>query len=272
MNDFQQRPTHGGVVLADEQADSASGPLAAPPGPTTERPPDVAARAALARREPRMPRPETDTTDQPPAATDHADDDATDDSYARCGQPADGGCGADDSGGAGPARTTPHEKHTTRAPPLRDSPPAARDTDTEPDGAGGRGFDEIPSLPPLPDGAQRVKGAPSIFALPPTADGKWHPLVHDIASHILGTLHNLELLLKAKRHFTRVAPGAVNMAWHGTWHGGHWDKVVPQKPLQDEINQRAVGMKRRVQRARPLLRSSGPTDRTWRRQPGGDAA
>jgi len=43
------------------------------------------------------------------------------------------------------------------------------------------------------------------------------------------------------------------MAWHGTWNGGHWDKVIPSKPVQEEVDRRSKAMKRRVQRMRERL-------------------
>ena len=102
----------------------------------------------------------------------------------------------------------------------------------------------------LPDGDLRVEGAPSVFALPPADDGTWHPLVHDLAPMVLDALQSLELLFKAKRHPTGVAPWAVHMAWHGTWNGGHWDKVIPSRPLQEEVDRRSKTMNRHVQRTR----------------------
>ena len=44
-------------------------------------------------------------------------------------------------------------------------------------------------------------------------------MVHDLAPVVLEALQSLELLFKARRHPTGVAPWAVHMmAWHGTWN------------------------------------------------------
>jgi len=75
-------------------------------------------------------------------------------------------------------------------------------------------------------------------------------MVHDLAPVVLAALQSPELLFKAKRHLTGVAPWAVHMAWHGTWNGGHWDRIIPSRPLQDEVDRRSKAMKRRVQRIR----------------------
>ena len=120
----------------------------------------------------------------------------------------------------------------------------------EPSDAACHGFDEASFLASLPDGELRVSGAPSVYALPPPDGGAWHPLVHELAPVVLETLTYLESLFSAKRHDTGVAPWAVHMAWHGTWNGGHWDKVVPSKRVQEEVNRRSKAMKRRVQRMR----------------------
>ena len=125
-----------------------------------------------------------------------------------------------------------------------------RTAGSEPGDAAYHGFDEASFLASLPDGELRVTGAPSVYALPPPDDGTWHPLVHDLAPIVMEALVNLELLFDAKRHSTGVAPWAVHMAWHGTWNGGHWDKVVPSKQVQEEVNRRSKAMKRRVQRMR----------------------
>ena len=42
----------------------------------------------------------------------------------------------------------------------------------------------------------------------------------------------------------------MHVAWHGTWNGGHWDKIIPSKPVQEEVDRRAKAVKRRVQRMR----------------------
>ena len=105
-------------------------------------------------------------------------------------------------------------------------------TDAEQGGAADQYFDEASFLGSLPGGDLRVKGAPSIFALPPADDGTWHPLVHDLAPVVLEALQSLELLFKAKRHPTGVAPWAVHMAWHGTWNGGHGTRSSRRVPCR----------------------------------------
>ena len=228
MDDFQHKPTQGGVVLADAQADSGPGPSTAPPAPSTERPPGVTNDAALALQDPHRPMTETDAALPAPATTGSTECDATSRSDAQGDRSADNGCGAGDNEGADPAPTGPHVEHTAHASLKPGPPPTVHTADTTQGAADDRGLDGAPFLRPLPGGALRVKGAPSIFALPPASNGTWHPLVHDLAPHVLGALHGLELLFKAKRHSTGVAPWAVNMSWHGTWNGGQWDKVIPR--------------------------------------------
>ena len=141
-----------------------------------------------------------------------------------------------------------------------------RATDPDPGDAVYHGFDEASFLTSLPDGGLRVTGAPSIYALPPPDGGTWHPLVHELAPVVMDALSRLELLFNAKRHRTGVAPWAVHMAWHGVWHGGHWDKVVPSKRTQEEVDRRSKAMKRRVQRIRER-RSDSPTYDDYRHAP-----
>ena len=117
MGDFQQKPTQGGVVLADAQVDPVPGLLTAPPAPPMKRPPGAVIGDALALRDSRRPRSGTDVALPAPATTGSAEYDATGDGHAQGDQPAEDGCGADDSEDAGSALTMPHGEHTARASP-----------------------------------------------------------------------------------------------------------------------------------------------------------
>jgi hypothetical protein len=209
MNDFQRKPTLGGVVLADTQVDPRPCSLVAPPAPSMERLLGATV-GTLALRNPSRLGLGTDAALSAQATAGNAKGDLTGGGDAQSDQPAERG----EVGGSeetDPAPTVPHREHTALAPPQL-GPPPTEDTGTEQGDADDRGLNEASFLGSLPGGELRVKGAPSIFALPPADDGMWHPLVHDLAPQVLNALHGLELLFKAKRHSTGVAPWAVNMA------------------------------------------------------------
>ena len=88
-------------------------------------------------------------------------------------------------------------------------------TDVELGDAVDQGLDEASFLGSLSDGDLRVKGAPSVYALPPSDDGTWHPLVHDLAPIVMEALRNLELLFEAKCHSTGVASRYVGRFYTG---------------------------------------------------------
>ena len=104
----------------------------------------------------------------------------------------------------------------------------------KPDGSDGQGCGEAPYLGALPNGALRVKGAPSITVLAPHNEGaKWYPLVHDIAHRILVKLCELEQLMKAKRHPTGIAPwdnGGVSTRAESPKCGGSAATRCPTRP------------------------------------------
>jgi hypothetical protein len=128
------------------------------------------------------------------------------------------------------------------------------------------GFDEASFMASLPDGELRVAGAPSVYALPPPEGGKWHPIVHEAAPVVLEALTSMESLFDAKRHVTGVAPWVVHMTWHGTWNGGHWNKVIPSERMQEEVNRRSRATKRRMQRLR-VSRPDSPKYDEYRHAP-----
>ena len=136
----------------------------------------------------------------------------------------------------------------------------------EPEHVACHGFDEVSFMASLPDGELRVAGAPSVYALPPPDGGTWHPLVHEAAPVVLEALTSMESLFDAKRHATGVAPWVVHMTWHGTWNGGHWNKVIPSERMQEEVNRRSRATKRRIQRMR-VNRPDSPKYDEYRHAP-----